>query len=107
LILLTGATGKVGRHFLARILSDDRFAGVRVRALCHNRELPASERVEVQRGSVAGVTCVVHAATWRPDNGKAKFVLGWRPKYDLARMADEAFAYERAADDPRTVWYPG
>jgi UDP-glucose 4-epimerase len=325
LILLTGATGKVGRHFLARFLADDRFAGMRVRALCHNRALPASERVEVQRGSVAdrdvcrravaGVTCVVHAATCKEtpedvmdvtvkglfwlleecrvsptfrrfllvggdaalghffyphpvpvtevqrhtaypgcyalskvleevmleqygiqygldgcclrapwimekddfkyqlsfgddvfggprwldlvgsekaleykasgavpvmldpdgepvrrnfvhvddlvdamlialehpkaarqtfnvcmdepvdyralaehlrrtrglpsvpvrtpyrstwlDNSKAKFVLGWRPKYDLARMADEAFAYERAADEPRTVWYPG
>jgi nucleoside-diphosphate-sugar epimerase len=45
-------------------------------------------------------------STWL-DNTKAKFLLGWRPKYDLARMADEAFAYQRAADDPRKVWYPG
>ena len=27
--------------------------------------------------------------------------------YDLRRLVDEAWAYERAADDPRTVWYPG
>ena len=41
------------------------------------------------------------------DNSKAKFVLGWRPNYDLGRLVDEAFSYERAADDPRVVWYPG
>jgi UDP-glucose 4-epimerase len=45
-------------------------------------------------------------STWL-DNAKAKFILGWRPKYDLARMTDEAFDYQRAANDPRTVWYPG
>jgi nucleoside-diphosphate-sugar epimerase len=47
-----------------------------------------------------------YRSTWL-DNAKAKFLLGWRPKYDLARMADEAFDYRRAADDPRKVWYPG
>lgn len=47
-----------------------------------------------------------HFSTWL-DNCKAKFLLGWRPKYDLARMTDEAFDYQRAATDPRTVWYPG
>jgi nucleoside-diphosphate-sugar epimerase len=41
------------------------------------------------------------------DNTKAKFLLGWRPKYDLARLTDAAFDYRRAADDPRIVWYPG
>ncbi len=45
-------------------------------------------------------------STWL-DNAKAKFLLGWRPRYDLARMADEAFAYERSPDDPRKIWYPG
>ncbi len=45
-------------------------------------------------------------STWL-DNAKAKFLLGWRPKYDLARMADVAYSYCRAADDPRKVWYPG
>ena len=47
-----------------------------------------------------------HHSTWL-DNTKAKFLLGWRPRYDLARMADEAFDYHRAADDPRVIWYPG
>jgi UDP-glucose 4-epimerase len=41
------------------------------------------------------------------DNTRAKLELGWRPVYDMARMVDEAFAYARAADDPRKVWYPG
>ncbi len=45
-------------------------------------------------------------STWL-DNAKAKFVLGWRPRYDMASMADAAFDYRRAPDDPRIVWYPG
>ncbi|MCG2784030.1 MAG: NAD(P)-dependent oxidoreductase [Anaerolineae bacterium] len=45
-------------------------------------------------------------STWL-DNTKAKFLLGWRPEYDLPRMIDAAFDYVRAADDPRKVWYPG
>jgi nucleoside-diphosphate-sugar epimerase len=45
-------------------------------------------------------------STWL-DNTKAKFLLGWRPQYDLARLIDAAFDYQRAADDPRVVWYPG
>ena len=73
LILVTGATGKVGRRFIARLLDDGRFADARVRALCHNRVLDESERVEVMRGTIAdravveqaisGVTHVVHLAT--------------------------------------------
>ncbi len=45
-------------------------------------------------------------STWL-DNTKAKFLLGWRPAYDLKRLIDAAFDYERAPDDPRMVWYPG
>ena len=45
-------------------------------------------------------------STWL-DNTKAKFVLGWRPRYDLERMVDEAWNYERGRSDPRIVWYPG
>jgi nucleoside-diphosphate-sugar epimerase len=41
------------------------------------------------------------------DNSRAKFVLGWRPRYDLPRLIDAAWAYRRDADDPRKVWYPG
>ncbi len=45
-------------------------------------------------------------STWL-DNTKAKFLLGWRPTYDLAKLTDAAFEYVRAANDPRVVWYPG
>ncbi len=51
------------------------------------------------------ITTPYHS-TWL-DNTKAKFLLGWRPEYDLQRMVDAAFDYVRAADDPRKVWYPG
>jgi len=45
-------------------------------------------------------------STWL-DNAKAKFLLDWRPQYDLKRMIDEAFDYQRPEDDPRIIWYPG
>ena len=45
-------------------------------------------------------------STWL-DNAKAKFLLGWRPEYDLKKLIDSAFDYERAEDDPRKIWYPG
>ena len=73
LILVTGATGKVGRHFIARLLADERFAAARVRALCHNRVLEETDRIKVARGSIAdraivdaamdGATHVLHLAT--------------------------------------------
>ena len=47
-----------------------------------------------------------YRSTWL-DNTKAKFLLGWRPRYDLRKMTDEAWSYQRAADDLRTIWYPG
>jgi nucleoside-diphosphate-sugar epimerase len=45
-------------------------------------------------------------STWL-DNAKAKFLLGWRPVYNLESMIDEAWSYQRAADEPRIIWYPG
>jgi UDP-glucose 4-epimerase len=45
-------------------------------------------------------------STWL-DNTKAKFLLGWRPEYDMKKMINAAWDYQRAADDPRIVWYPG
>ena len=45
-------------------------------------------------------------STWL-DNTKAKLLLGWRPEYDMKKMIDSAWDYERAQDDPRNVWYPG
>ncbi|WP_028744688.1 NAD-dependent epimerase/dehydratase family protein [Rhizobium mesoamericanum] len=73
LILVTGATGKVGQHFIAGLLDDPRFSKARIRALCHNRLCSETDRVEAVRGSIsdrgavtsalAGVTHVVHLAT--------------------------------------------
>jgi UDP-glucose 4-epimerase len=45
-------------------------------------------------------------STWL-DNNKAKFLLGWRPEYDLEKLIDAAWEYRRSHDDPRIVWYPG
>jgi len=73
LLLVTGPTGKVGTHLIDRILSAPQYEAVRVRALCHSRELTETGRVEVVRGNIAdrdtvdaamaGVTHVVHLAT--------------------------------------------
>ena len=80
LVLVTGATGKVGRNLIARMLGDARFAAARIRALCHNRAIEEPDRSEVTRGSIAdravaaaaidGVTHVVHLATCKetPDD---------------------------------------
>ncbi len=73
IVLVTGATGKVGRVFINRLLSDSRFDSFTVRALCHNRELEPHERIQTIHGSIEsrnvvekaldGVTHVLHLAT--------------------------------------------
>ncbi len=60
-ILVTGATGKVGQIFLRRLFAEDRFAGTTARALCHNRLLEKTERLEVVQGSIADRTVVAEA----------------------------------------------
>jgi len=79
-ILVTGATGKVGRAFIDRMLGDSEFPDCTVRAFCHNRVLPEQERLEIIKGSIAsradvkaaldGVTHVLHLATCKetPDD---------------------------------------
>lgn len=72
-ILITGATGKVGRTLIRNIRSDARFEGAVIRALCHNRTLPAADSLEIVKGNIAdsavaeeamaGVTHLVHLAT--------------------------------------------
>lgn len=61
LLLITGATGKVGRRLVDRILADPRFSKVRLRALCHQRMLEPSGRLEVVKGSISDRECVVSA----------------------------------------------
>lgn len=65
-----------------------------------------AEYLKRTRGLPAVEVKTPYRSTWL-DNSKAKFLLGWRPRYDLARLTDEAFEYRRAADEPRRVWYPG
>lgn len=72
-ILITGATGKVGQHFIQEILNDEWFEEATLRALCHNREVEVNDRLEMVKGSISdrevvekamdGVTHVLHLAT--------------------------------------------
>jgi UDP-glucose 4-epimerase len=72
-ILVTGATGKVGRAFINRLLADSALGSFAVRALCHNRELESQRRIQNIHGSIEhrqvvqramdGVTHVLHLAT--------------------------------------------
>jgi nucleoside-diphosphate-sugar epimerase len=41
------------------------------------------------------------------DNAKARYMLGWEPAYDMVRLIEDAWSYERPADEPRKIWYPG
>jgi UDP-glucose 4-epimerase len=73
LILVTGATGKVGQTFVNRLLADPAFDSFQVRALCHNRTLAPHPRIDPIFGSIEhretvdkamkGVTHVIHLAT--------------------------------------------
>ena len=51
-LLVTGATGKVGQTLTRRVLSDPKLSRIQLRALCHNRLLEPSERLEIVRGSM-------------------------------------------------------
>ncbi len=70
-ILVTGPTGKVGGHFIRRILETD--DDITIRGLCHNRRLEPHDRLDVVSGSISdrevvraamsGITHVIHCAT--------------------------------------------
>ena len=72
-ILVTGATGKVGQACIAEILESPNFENASIVALCHNRTLQSSDRIEIIKGSIADqetvipalkeVTHVIHLAT--------------------------------------------
>ncbi len=65
-----------------------------------------AEHLKQTRGYPSVEIRTPYRSTWL-DNAKAKFLLGWRPKYDLTHMIDVAFDYRRASDDLRQIWYPG
>ena len=58
------------------------------------------------RGATLVPVPTPYHSTWL-DNSKAKFLLGWRPRYDMARLVEAAGGYLRPAGEPRVVWYPG
>jgi UDP-glucose 4-epimerase len=78
LVLVTGATGKVGRALIARLQRESN--APEIRALCHSRTLPESPGLSVVKGSIAdretcekamrGVSHVIHLATCKetPDD---------------------------------------
>ena len=72
-ILVTGATGKVGREFISRILESPGYNGFLVRAFCYQRKPKHHDRLELFFGSIENnedvqealkdVTHVLHLAT--------------------------------------------
>lgn len=60
---------------------------------------------ETRRHPYVTIPTAYHS-TWL-DNSKAKFLLNWRPHYDLQRLVESAWSYQRGADEPRVIWYPG
>ena len=97
-VLVTGETPEADRAF-KRLLED--------RTLGRGPKQPIEKTyLAITRGvPTVGVRTEFHS-TWL-DNAKARFLLGWRPRYDLKRLVDEAWSYSRGRDEPRIVWYPG
>ena len=52
-VLVTGATGKVGQNFIRRFVADPAWQDAKIRAFCHNRLLEEGERLGVVQGSMA------------------------------------------------------
>ena len=52
-VLVTGATGKVGQNLIRRFVADPAWQDAKIRAFCHNRLLEEGERLEVVQGSMA------------------------------------------------------
>ena len=65
-----------------------------------------SRYLTASRGLPSVEIKTAYYSTWL-DNTKAKLILGWRPQYDMKKLIDSAWNYQREQDDPRTIWYPG
>ncbi len=101
-LLITGATGKVGGHFLPAFLDDSRFSGGTAVALCHNRAVKTDARLDVIMGSLAdratveeamsGVTHVLHMAAVKesPDLAMDVGVRGMFNLLESFRNSDDA-----------------
>ncbi|RYI32755.1 MAG: NAD(P)-dependent oxidoreductase, partial [Acetobacteraceae bacterium] len=96
-----------------------------VAAICKALTAPAARQrlyniamdAPVDYGDVARLLAELHGlptvplrsryhSTWL-SNARARSELDWRPAYDTRRLVTESWAYTRAPDDPRRVWYPG
>ena len=73
LLLVTGAPEKSAENLVDTLLSEPRWRETRVRALCHNRALTETERIEVVKGastiaaaSTARCKASRMSCTWRP-----------------------------------------
>ena len=136
LILVTGATGKVGQTFLRRFHADPAFAHFKLPSPCvitveHPR---AGEGGSRARQPLGAWDAYLHgrAGGLRQDGRvsaqDARPALSRNPnpmlfelvgqhegqvptrlasRLCLARLIEEAWTYQRAADDPRKVRYPG
>ena len=60
-LLITGATGKVGANLIARLSRAAPCPDLRIRALCHNRPLAETDRIEVIHGTISDRQCVERA----------------------------------------------
>ena len=70
-----------------------------------NYQLAADYLKETRNLDCVGVTTPFYS-TWL-DNAKARLRLGWSPDYDLSKLIDSSWDYERSSDDERKVYYPG
>jgi nucleoside-diphosphate-sugar epimerase len=116
-IMLDPDGGPIKRNFvhvedlIAAILQAIDHPGARRQTfnICMNEPVDYGELgayLAASRGlPTVGIRTPYHS-TWL-DNAKAKFLLGWRPQYDLKKLTDAAWDYRRTPDDPRVVWYPG
>jgi nucleoside-diphosphate-sugar epimerase len=77
--------------------------------VCMNEPVDYAELgayLSASRGLPTVPVSTPYHSTWL-DNAKAKFILGFRPQYDLRKLTDAAWNYERSPSDPRIIWYPG
>ena len=68
-----------------------------------NYQLAADYLKETRNLDCVGVTTPFYS-TWL-DNARLR--LGWSPDYDLSKLIDSSWDYERSSDDERKVYYPG